>query len=127
MRRTLVTWAEAQPVDTQPTKACGDCPWRRDSLAGWLGEMSPEEWVKAALADGQIQCHALVGPDGPVHCAGAAIFRANLCKVPRDPDALRLPPDRKAVFAMPDEFRRHHDGRSTSAATVRRRRRSGRR
>jgi hypothetical protein len=31
-----------------------------------------------------------------------------LVKLPRDPDALRLPANRALVFATPDEFRNHH-------------------
>jgi len=42
-------------------RPCNDCPWRRKSCAGWLG------------------------PFGIKQCAGAAVYRANVCKSPRDP------------------------------------------
>lgn len=32
----------------------------------------------------------------------------NVCKRPRDPDTLRLPADRDAVFASPVAFAAHH-------------------
>jgi hypothetical protein len=49
-------------------------------------------------------CHAKIGPQ----CAGMAIYRANVCKVPRTDFALRLPSDRIAVFASIKEFTDHH-------------------
>jgi hypothetical protein len=66
--------------------------------------MSAEEWVLAAHGECEVECHTLTG----VQCAGIAIYRANVCKTPRDPKILRLPTDREKVFANPTEFRTHH-------------------
>ena len=106
LRRQLVTSDEAVPCEGQPTKPCSDCPWARAALAGWLGEMTPEEWLQVAHSDAKIDCHTLVGPQ----CAGAAIYRANVSKHPRDPEVLRLPSDRARVFSSPVEFLKHHKG-----------------
>jgi hypothetical protein len=95
---------EAVPTDVQPEKACHDCPWRRNAARGWLGPSSKEEWIAIAHSDAEVPCHALEGPQ----CAGLAIYRANLCKVPRDPKVLRLPEDREAVFSAPQQFTDHH-------------------
>ena len=54
--------------------------------------------------EAMIECH--VHPD--VQCAGAAIYRANVCKRLRNPDALSLPAGRESVFARPTEFVDHH-------------------
>jgi hypothetical protein len=88
---------------------CGECPWRRSSCAGWVGTIPPEEWVRAATSEARIDCHvvALAG-QGSEECAGAAIYRANIGKRLRDPNALALPADRVAVFSWPDEFIAHH-------------------
>lgn len=47
-------------------------------------------------------------PECAKQCAGLAIYRANVCKKPRDRSILTLPADREAVFAAPSEFRHHH-------------------
>ena len=41
-------------------------------------------------------------------CAGASIYRRNVCKRLDDPAALKLPADKKLVFASPPEFIGHH-------------------
>ena len=102
-RRMLITDDEAIPVAGQPEVPCSDCPWRRDSLRGWLGDASVKEWIAAAHGEERIDCHVLVGPQ----CAGAAIYRSNVCKRPRDKSLLLL--DRSdAIFALPQEFEAHH-------------------
>ena len=104
MRRRLVSSNEATPAKAQHVRPCDDCPWRRDSIAGWLGPGSPGAWLQAAHGDGRINCHALTG----VQCAGAAIYRTNVCKRPRNPELLLLAANKRDVFATPDEFRSHH-------------------
>lgn len=56
-------------------------------------------------------CHVLKG----AQCAGLAIYRANVCKSPRDPNAIKLPADREKVFATPMEFRMQHCDRMPSS------------
>lgn len=104
MGRKLVTSDEARPCAVQPTQPCSDCPWARASLPGWLGGASVEEWLTAAHGEEIIPCHTLVGPQ----CAGAAIYRRNVAKLVRDPEALKLPADRTLVFASKAEFTQHH-------------------
>jgi hypothetical protein len=80
-------------------------------MEGWLGSMSVEAWLAAAHGEARIDCHTLKGPQ----CAGAAIYRANVGKLPRDRDLLRLPSDRVTVFATRPEFVEYH----ASAANAR--------
>ena len=98
-------------------KPCAGCPWRRVSINGWLGDETPEGFVREAHGDGLMPCHRTVNYDDPnwestlddaQQCAGMAIYRANVCKSPRHPDALRLAADRENVFALPQEFIDHH-------------------
>lgn len=103
MTRKLISRNEAVRAKCQHTTPCSDCPWSRDSLHGWLGGASPEEWIATAHSDAVIECHTLRG----AQCAGAAVYRANVCKSPRG-DALRLPRDTAAVFSNPMEFTAHH-------------------
>ena len=104
MKRKLITSAEATPAGKQITKPCSDCPWARDALNGWLGGNTAHEWIIMAHGETPIECH--VHPD--VQCAGAAIYRANVGKVPRDRTLLVLPADPAIVFANAGEFHEHH-------------------
>lgn len=59
-----------------------------------------------------IACHLTIEVDGEwagnvKQCAGAAIYRANVCKSPRDPEIALLPQDKEKVFGF-GEFLEHH-------------------
>jgi hypothetical protein len=88
----------------QHKKPCNDCPWRRDALNGWTGNMTPEAWLKAVQGEATVECHVKLGNQ----CAGSSIYRANTCKKPRNKQILVLPVDRENVFSTPTEFLEHH-------------------
>lgn len=102
--RQLLTYHDARPRKTQHKSPCSDCPFARASLRGWLGSSTMGEWIAAVHGEALIECHTT-----DKQCAGAAIYRANVCKLPRDLDLLRLPADKVTVFANPKEFRSHHE------------------
>ena len=102
----LKSSADAVPAKRQHKGPCSDCPWSRQALPGWLGGQSADEWIGHAHGESRVECHTLAG----AQCAGMAIYRANACKSPRDPEALRLPADRTLVFVTPAEFQAHHTG-----------------
>lgn len=104
-RRKLLTFDPDRAAGTQIKKPCSDCPWRRDSLNGWLGSNTAHEWVIFAHSDTRVECHVY----SDVQCAGIAIYRANVSKHPRDHELLVLPPDEVTVFASPREFIEHHE------------------
>ena len=104
-RGQLITTEDAKPAKGQHKAPCSDCPWRRKSLAGWLGSATREEWIGDAHGEARIECHTLIG----AQCAGAAIYRTNVCKTPKYPELLVLPADKVKVFATPMEFLEHHD------------------
>lgn len=99
-----ITSDKAVERKRQHKTPCSDCPWRRDSLPGWLGGLQPGEWVALAHSEGSAACHTIRDKA----CAGLAIYRANVCKSVRDPKALRLPVDHNTVFSMPVQFLLHH-------------------
>lgn len=103
-RRQFLTHHDAKPAKRQHTKPCFDCPWARAAFPGWLGSMSADEWVALAHGEGSADCHTVSNQN----CAGLAIYRSNVCKDPRAPNALRLPADRALVFGNPMEFKKHH-------------------
>lgn len=103
-RTQFISSDEAAQAKCQHTVPCSDCPWTRKSLPGWLGSLTPAQWIVAAHGEGTAECHTLLG----AQCAGFAIYRANTGKLPRDPKTLRLPANTKLVFTHPNEFLRHH-------------------
>lgn len=106
-QRKLIAGTEARPAKRQHTKPCSDCPWHRESLPGWLGGLSADAWLCEAHGEAVIECHTRLG----MQCAGAAIYRANVCKTPRSITILRLPADKERVFATPFEFRDQHESK----------------
>jgi hypothetical protein len=96
-------------------KPCNDCPWRRVAMRGWLGPHSAAEWLRIAHGEQPIACHQTIRredweAEGLRQCAGAAIFRKNVAKLPRwDQDAARqFKPDTETVFASDAEFEEYH-------------------
>lgn len=83
---------------------CKDCPWRRIAAAGWLGRLTIDQWLDSAHGESFVECHTA----SQHQCAGVAIYRANVAKMPRDQKLLRLPADREKVFASRMEFTKHH-------------------
>ena len=108
----------------QHSKPCQTCPWRRKSLAGYLGATTPEQFLAAAQdpVENRMPCHMKVNyndkkwrdqvSEAP-QCAGRAIFLANDNFVPKTTRVMREPqikPDAKTVFASGEEFLVHHKG-----------------
>jgi hypothetical protein len=109
-RKKMICSEEAVVVKKQHTSPCSDCPWRRDSVPGWLGAHTAGEWVAMAHGETRIECHTRkYASGGGPECAGAAIYRANVHKSPRFP-TLRLPQNVNKVFAWFTEFLKHHGG-----------------
>ena len=103
-RRKLVSSSEKEPCwGGQHTSPCGDCPWRRDSLPGWLGGSTAEQWHQTGHSDGVVLCHTIEN----AQCAGIAIYRANVVKRV-DPPNLKLPKNLELVFGY-GEFIKHHE------------------
>ena len=102
--KQLISSDQAVHAKRQHKTPCSDCPWARTALNGWLGGAAVEDWLREAHGERQVPCHTLNG----AQCAGIAIYRRNVCKSPRNPDALCLPADREKVFSSPMEFTAHH-------------------
>ena len=60
----MITANEAKPTKKQHTSPCSDCPWRRDSVKGWLGEMSAQEWRDLLLTDAADYYQTFAGARG---------------------------------------------------------------
>jgi hypothetical protein len=99
-------------------RICAECPWARDSAPGWLGPLTADEWLTLVHGEQPIACHTTIvdadeNGEGDWsdprmrQCRGAAIYRANVGKMPRRPDVARLPADTERVFGW-HEFKEHH-------------------
>jgi len=102
MAEKLIASGEASPATKQLTKACSDCPLRRDALNGWLGGSTPEEYARLCHSEAVVECHVHAGS----RCAGLAIYRNNTCK--SQPERHKLPKDRETIFSNIVEFLDHH-------------------
>lgn len=103
-RKLIDSETEGRTSTRQHRTPCSDCPWRRDSLPGWLGALKPDAWIEVAHGESRVDCHVITNQQ----CAGVAVYRANVCKTPRDAKLLQLPADRAKVFAWSTEFLEHH-------------------
>lgn len=103
------------------TKVCNDCPFRRKSMAGWLGGSSPEGFIDCMQRDEPLPCHQTIDYDDPdwlvkwmeqedtgKMCAGSLVFMANKLQRPHAKDFPTLPRDLENVFSNSVEFTRHH-------------------
>lgn len=101
-------------------------------MAGFLGDSTPEEFMESTMADYPMPCHKTIDYTDPnwkekweelvvdddlhfhrgttmeKHCAGGAIFFANISKRSRDRMRPRLPDDKEFVFDHPQQFIDHH-------------------
>lgn len=101
---------------------CQGCPFRRDSVGGWLGEDTgdPAEYFLATVDREQAQpCHNTIDYDDPdwedgldsaPYCAGQLVFFRNNCKLPKNRElpVNLVEPDYEKVFSRRDEFITHH-------------------
>ena len=113
MSRKLISTDDAPSSSKQHATPCSDCPMARTALNGWLGGATPDEYVRLAHSDHQVNCHAIRGPQ----CAGMAIYRRNVCKRV-DPPNLVLPKDEELVFSTPMEFLAHHNAKPSKKAAA---------
>lgn len=102
---------------------CNDCPMRRKAIPGWLGQETPEGFMRTVMADAAMPCHMTIDYDDPdwkenfvasgeaEHCAGALILFSNMSKLSRDPERPRLDADHENVFDSPAEFIEYHKNR----------------
>ena len=104
---------------TAMARPCAECPWRRQSAPGWLGSNTATGFLQLSDAGVHLPCDLTVDyekenwrdeADVSPQCAGHAIFLANRCKLPRNPEQKVLPADRDLVFSWPHEFVAHHEG-----------------
>lgn len=105
---------------------CSACPFRRDSLPGYLGEASgdPSGFLTPIWSGAVRQpCHKKVDWERPGAqaqaataplCQGALVMMRNACKLPLDPEirdaVAETDGDRASVFCFPLQFVEHHSG-----------------
>jgi len=98
---------------------CKECPYKRDSAPGYLGEASykPEEFLQQLDSPTLHPCHLSVNWEeddySKAHyCKGAIQFAKNTCKMLVDPEAEKerreIPFNTDAVFGRRQEFINHH-------------------
>lgn len=102
-------------------KACKECPYRKDSAPGWLGESSgdPVDFLTQLDSPVMHPCHMAVNWEenesylGASVCKGALQFAKNTCKMLGDKrgNDLRssLTIDTTEIFETRQKFIEHHN------------------
>lgn len=95
-------------------KPCNECPFKKESLKGWLGEFSVEETLRTASADQDFLCHVSGRGTIKKQCAGRMLYATKTAKMFRDPiiEGIR----KEVVEANPNfrdeilgfDFKTHH-------------------
>lgn len=93
---------------------CGECPFKKTSLKGWLGGITLEETLETANADQDFLCHASGRNEVKRQCAGRLLYSSKTAKMFRNTviEDIRL----KVRAANPNfkeeilgfDFRSHH-------------------
>ena len=97
-------------------KPCKECPWKRNSAAGYLGGNITEDYCDAQKVASPIQCHMARG----CYCIGALISLNNSSAVPRDKSHAEAADEvgkSRLVFGHWTGFRLHHDAASETPLT----------
>lgn len=100
-------------------RPCKECPFRRTSLPGYLGNSDPTVFIATTQADVPMSCHMSIDYEASdwreqiehgdaEYCEGALIFFANQAKLSRDPNRPQADPDHDKVFTWPHEFLEYH-------------------
>ena len=109
---------------------CSQCPWRRESAPGYLGESTPEQFLAQAEADIKMPCHCMVNyerddwqeqSENAPRCAGHAIYLRNRCKMPKEEGLARFVREvarDPAVFGRAEQFLEHHGGDVSRASGI---------
>jgi hypothetical protein len=106
------------------SKPCKDCPFRKDSLPGWLGAYETAEEFIGIHYQCEIRnpCHMTVdytdpnwreGLEEASPCAGQAVMFRNSGKLPRNWTPIDVEVDREHVFTWPPDFIKHHNQRDS--------------
>ncbi len=71
--------------------ACGECPFKKDSIAGWLAEYSTQDLHNLVMSEQPFPYHMTHQKDVPFDkadelplCAGALAYMRKGCKSPRN-------------------------------------------
>lgn len=101
---------------------CEQCPFKIDSIPGYLGATTAEQFIESTYGEIHMPCHTYIDYDDPdweaeqlpfaSHCAGSLIHLKNSCKQPIDIilremiDQVSI--DRENVISFKHNFLNHH-------------------
>lgn len=71
---------------------CKECPFKNNSLKGYLGGFSIEQTIDVAKSEQSFICHKIRQTDNKKECAGRLLFASKVCKSFKNPEleSLRL-------------------------------------
>lgn len=88
-------------------KPCSNCPFRKDTLKGWLGE----ERIKEILNSKSFTCHKTTGTKEVLQCAGHMIIKGESNEFYRTAKLLKMDFHLKGkdlIFSKETDLIKHH-------------------
>lgn len=93
-------------------RPCGQCPFRKDSIKGYLGGFTLEETLNVAKSESSFECHKTRETPNTKECAGRLLFATKTCKSFRDPELEQLRRETKENNSTENilgfDFKEHH-------------------
>ncbi len=100
---------------------CNECPFRKDSLSGWLSDYTPQELHNIVMQELAFPCHMThdedldweeAGSEESPLCAGALMYMRKGAKRPRRADLAKLveqidPKELDNILSVPEFFDHH--------------------
>ena len=111
-------------MQTNLKKPCKECPFRRESMPGWLGPWGAQDIINHLQFDGVFPCHKTIKHDKMTdddpsleHCAGATIHLNNKIQRHRHPVVAKHQKElsgiaqeiKDSVFQWSNEFVDYHE------------------
>lgn len=94
-------------------RPCGQCPFRKDSVKGYLGGFTIEETLEVAKSEHPFDCHKTRGTDNTKECSGRLLFATKTCKSFKNAELEKLRLETKESNSTDNilgfDFRQHHE------------------
>ena len=92
---------------------CGMCPFKKNSIKGYLGGFSLEDTLAVARSEQSFNCHKTRDTGAEKECSGRLLYATKICKSFRNPDLEELRLEAKENNSINDilgfDFKSHHD------------------
>jgi hypothetical protein len=94
------------------SKPCGQCPFKKNSIKGYLGGFTIEETLETAKSEHSFICHKTRETPNQKECSGRLLFASKVCKSFKNPELEKLRLEAKENNSTENilgfDFKEHH-------------------